>query len=212
MSRLVRACASVLLCMSSGLLLAQTLKITEPKEGAVVSSGQTLDVVVEARPERAFQVVIIIGWDPIGFSDGHPVPPSHFPLEIPANTQPGRYCITADGTLEPGKGVSSEPVGIQVEHSGTPLSLKAEPSILYIQGVGDERRVAAVGEFSDAKRIYLDKSIYVRYDTDNPNVATVSPDGRVSATGPGSTKITIRYNDQSTVIPVIVRKPQASQR
>jgi hypothetical protein len=211
MARLAHMCAAVLLWMPAGLLLAQTLTITEPKEGAVFSSGQTIDVVVEARPERAFLTVIIIGAHPIGFSDSHPVPPSHFPLEIPASTKPRRYTITADGILEPGKGASSNPVEIHVEHPGTPLSLKAEPSILDFRIVGDECPVAAVGKFSDAERVDLNESIYVRYDTDNPSVATVSSDGHVRATGPGSAKIIIRYNDQSTIVPVTVRKPPVGQ-
>jgi hypothetical protein len=94
--------------------------------------------------------VIIIGDDPIGFGDGHPVPPSHFSLRIPARTDPGRYRITADGTIEPGKGVSSDPVEIQVEHPGTPLRLAAEPSILYFPDIGVERQLAVVGEFADS--------------------------------------------------------------
>lgn len=71
---LLRAAALLLLpSLEGGILLAQpTLKITEPKDGIEVNAGEILDVTVEASPPGAFRSVIVIGQDPIGFSDSLP--------------------------------------------------------------------------------------------------------------------------------------------
>ena len=203
-------CASLLsLCACSGLLTAQTLKITEPKDGTLVHPGQTITVVVEASPPHAFQAMIIIGADPIGFSQVLTAPPYRFPVTIPPDARPRRYNLTADGTTEPGHGASSDPVEILVERSDSPLSLRAEPSVLYFENVGELCPVAAVGKFVDADWVDLRESSYVRYISDNPRVATVTRDGLVTAAGPGTARITIQYNGKPTVVPVIVRAPPA---
>ncbi len=199
------------LLTSSGPLMGQTLKITEPKDGAVVYAGQMMTVVVEASPESAFRGIVIFGGDAIGVSPVLTGPPYRFSIGIKANARPRRYTITADGVIGPGKGARSELVNIQVERSDSPLSLTAAPAVLDFREVGDQCPVAAVGKFADAPRIDLDESSYVRYDSDNPSVATVTGDGHVTAAGFGSAKITIEYKGRSIVVPVTVRNPAAGR-
>lgn len=206
--RAAYVCAPLLtFCASSGILAAQTLKITEPKDGAVVYAGQTMTVVVEASPALAFRAIMIAGGDAIGVSPVRGAPPYRFSMRIKANARPRRYTITAEGVIEPGKGGSSEPVSILVERSGSPLSLTAEPAVLDFHEVGVQCPVAAVGKFADAPRVDLRESSYVKFTSENPSVATVTEDGLVTTTGFGSARITIEYNGKSTVVPVTVRKP-----
>jgi hypothetical protein len=201
-------CASLLsLCACSGLLTAQTLKITEPKDGTVMHPGQTMTVVVEASPQHAFYGMLIVGADAIGLSGMLYAPPYRFSMAIPSGARPRRYTLTARGFTEPGQSVSSDRVEIRVERLDSPLRLTAEPSVLRFQNVGDQCSVAPVGEFVDAEWVDLGESSNVRYIPDNPNVVTVAEGGLVTAAGPGSAKITIQYNGRSTVVPVKVKKP-----
>jgi hypothetical protein len=196
--------AVLLLWVCSGLLTAQTLKITEPKDGTVVYAGQTLTVVVEASPAQAFREIIIIGPDPIGFSQVLLKPPYKFSISIPPNTRPRAYHLTADGSTEPGHGASSDPVEIQVERADDPLSLTAAPSVLILQYVGDQNHLEAIGKFRETEPVYLNESRHVRYLSDNPGVATVTEEGYVTAVGSGSARISVRYNGRSVVVPVTV--------
>lgn len=95
---------------------------------------------------------------------------------------------------------------IQVEHPGTPFSLKAEPAILF-KYVGEQDLVAGVGKFAYAERVNLYRSGYITYQSDAPDIATVAADGQVTAVGPGSARITIGYKGLSVVVPVTVEKP-----
>jgi len=167
-------------------------------------------VVVDASPALAFREILVGGEGPIGFSQALTAPPYRFSIGIPPGTRPRRYHLTADGFTEPGHGVSSEPVDILVERPDSPLSLTAEPSLLDLEHVGGQSsRIAAVGKFVDAQRVDVSESTYVGYVSDNLSVATVTGESWVTAVGPGSAKITIRYKEKSTVVPVTVRKPMA---
>jgi hypothetical protein len=206
--RAVYICVLPLVLCASGLLTAQSLRITEPKDGTVVYPGQIVTVVVDASPQ-AFRGIIIIGADPIGFSQVLTAPPYRFSMTIPPRTRPRRYHQTARGSTEPGQGVFSDPVEILVERSDTPLSLRAEPSILDFENAGEVSPVAAVGKFVDADWVDLRESKSVTFSSDSPRVATVTQDGLVTAAGPGTARITIQYNGKPTVVPVIVRAPPA---
>ena len=187
-----------------------TLKITSPEDGTVVYSGDSLLVTVEAAPANAFQVVTIIGsffsmtWDRMLQR-----PPYRFSIKISPRVSPRRYSLTADGIIRPGEGASSDPVGVQVEHPGTPLSLTAEPRAIAFKVVGDEVPLGVIGRFADDERVFLEDSSFIKFASDNASVTTVDSDGHVKAVGPGSAKITIRYKEKSTVVPVTVRKPMA---
>jgi hypothetical protein len=192
--------------VSCGVLLAQpTLRITEPSDGTLVASGQTVGVVVQVSPPGAFQMVVVVAGDPIGYSDSRATAPYQFHLQVPAKAEPGRYPITASGIIGPGNPIHSAPIHIQVEHPGTPLSLRAEPSILEFDRLGDECPIDALGRFADADRVDLERSTYIRFVSDASQVATVTPSGWVTAVGPGTAQITIRYQGVSVVVPVTVK-------
>jgi hypothetical protein len=205
--RAASACVSVLLlCASATLLTAQTLKIAEPKDGTVVNPGQTITVVVEASPPLTFRAIIIVGTDVIGFSQNLFAPPYRFSMTIPPRARPRRYGLTADGTMEPGKGTTSQRVEILVERPDDPVSLSAETSVLGFERPGDQYSMRIVAAFPDGSSVDVSESSHITYQSDAPSVAAVDACGLVTAVAPGSAQITIRYKGKSTVVPVIVGK------
>jgi hypothetical protein len=170
-----------------------------------------MTVVVEASSPFAFQEIIIIGPHPIGFSLPLFSPPYRFSMLIPPRTRPGRYELVADGTIGPEKGFTSDPVDIQVERSDRPLKLTARPAVLNFMSVGHNDPITAVGQFVDDAEVNLSESRRVQYATDNPKVATVTRDGLVTATGPGSAKVTVTYNGTSVIVPVTCSRPPVAR-
>lgn len=200
-----------------------TLRITSPPEGAIVNAGQVLTVTVEASPTDAFKEVVVIGHDPIGFSQVLDQPPYKFTLPIPLQITPrrGGYMITADGTLAPGQGARSVPVSIHVERADIPITLipgdYALPLSLYpsstsvhvyrslhLAKVGWAEMLYVLGVFPDQKQVDLTESSYLRYSSDNLRVARVDETGTVLATGIGSAHIAITYRSKSVIVPVTV--------
>jgi uncharacterized protein YjdB len=64
--------------------------------------------------------------------------------------------------------------------------------------------ISVIGTFPDGSTADLTQSTLTTYRSDATGVATVDEYGRVSAVGPGSTKITITNNDRTVVVPVTV--------
>ena len=197
----------VLLCATGGVLRAQTLQITSPADGTVVAPGQVVTVTVAASPTSAFQAVIIVGGDPIGFSPVLVAPPYQFSIPIPPHIRPRRYTLTADGTTAPGQGAYSDPIRLVVERPDNPVSLTAEPSTMAFQLAGDQCPLRIVGTFPDGSLVDVQESTYITYRSDTPGVATVDADGMVTAVAPGSANIVATYAGASATVPVTVAQP-----
>jgi hypothetical protein len=185
-----------------------TLRITSPADGSIVNPDQTITVTVEETPPRSFREMVIIGHDPIGFSQVLQGPPWRFSVHVPPTTSPRRYMLTADGIIAPGKGASSRGISILVERADGLLSLKADPPLLLFRAVGDLIPLAVMGDFERLTDVNLAESTYIKYASDAPLVATVRPDGVVTAVGTGRAKITVTYRNHSVVVPVTVRAPE----
>jgi hypothetical protein len=197
-----------LICLSAAPLVAQpSLRITSPVEGTVVHPGESLTVKVEA--SGTFKMVILIGGDPIGFSVPLSAPPYEFTIRIPDryHISPGRYPLTADGVIEPGKGVTSRSVTIEVEPADVRLTLKIQPRLLRLSP-GQTGHLSSFGVFPDDLTIDLTKSGQVSFRSSAPKVATVNDEGVVVAIAAGSAKIIATYQTSSVEVPVTVLPKQ----
>ncbi len=208
-SALVRG-ALLFACGSFGALFGQqpTIQVTSPASGAVVNSGQTLLVAVEASPS-AFQTVFVEGEDPIT-SGVLIAPPYQFQIQIPSDIEPGRRMFNACGIIQPGNFVDSAPITIDIERSDTPQSIRSDLSTLSLDYVGDESDLVVSGTFSDGTQLFLNRSSLIAYTSDNPATATVDANGIVTAVGIGSANIVVTYAgniDTAIHIPVTVTEP-----
>jgi Big-like domain-containing protein len=113
-----------LMCLSASLLAQPSLRITSPADGTVFHPGESIKVNVEA--SGTFKMVMVIGYDPLGGTFPLSAPPYEFTIQIPDryHIAPGRYLLTADGFIEPGKSVASKTVVIKVEPADVHLKLK----------------------------------------------------------------------------------------
>ena len=185
-------------------LHAQSLQITSPASGAVLAPGSTTTVVVALAPGVSVRNVIIIGQTPIGFSEALTSPPFQFPITIPMNTKPGIYSLTADATGAQGQDLKSPALSIDVEPSTSIIgALQIQPELLNLDFTGDQSPIAVIGTLPTGRTI-LTESNLITYATTNPNVATVSKFGVVTATGPGTANVTASGPGGSAMIPVSV--------
>ncbi len=194
-----------LLCLSAGSVSAQSLQITSPADGTMVNPGQSLTVTVSAM--GTFQQVILIGGDPIGFSQPLSAPPYQFTIQIPSHIVPGRYQLTADGATAPGQGAASDPITLVVERADAPVSLRAQPALLHFSAAGQKGYLRVIGTFADGTTTDLTKSGLTTY-TSPASVATAGTYGIVTASaGPTAGVIQVAYASLSVFVPVTVDAP-----
>ena len=186
-----------------GLVRAQTsVQITSPADGSPVNPGQTLIVSVSVSGAAPAQLMVV-GEDPIGFSQAFTSAPYQFSIQIPSDIQPGMYTLAAWGATASGDTIESEFISIDVERPDSPSSFTVEPASLSLW-IGDQTSLRLVGTYGDSSTVDLTKSTQTSYVSQSPNVATVTADGFVTALGPGSTQIVI---NGSIVVPVSVSPP-----
>jgi hypothetical protein len=193
--------------LTTGTIGAQSLTITSPKPNAVVHTGETIQVVVQAKPERTFQQIIIIGQDPLGVSQPLSGPPWRFSFQTPASVKPRRYGLTADGYTAPGHGFDSEMVLVDVERPDHPATIKVQNSPIVIPAVGGQEMLGNItGIFGDGKEVDLTESNHVKFTSDDPKIATINGQGILTGMAIGAVKVTVSYNGRSVVVPVRVEQ------
>jgi uncharacterized protein YjdB len=201
-------------------LLAQTLQITAPADGALVYSGQTLTVTVNADP-LAFQSVTVFSPDTEGKGTVLIAPPYQFSVAVSPETPSGPYkTILAMGIPPFGGSPVYTAIDVDIERPDLPQQLKLNLETIRFGFVGEEAPQSVTGVFADGSLVGLESSTYISYTSDTPAVATVDWRGMVTAVAPGKANITINYTTPSagsisaqvpvTVPPPIVVLPSAS--
>ena len=193
-------------CASSGPLGAQTLRITSPADGAVVSPGDKITVTVEVSGGSVPFVALGIE-NPIGYSEILPAAPYQFSVQIPSRVSLRRYPVYA-GFVGKGKEGSVAAIFIDVERPDGPTKLEVEPSLL-VPTAGTIGYLSAYATYVDSTRVEVTQSTLTRWSSDSPGVAAVSDLGVVTAIRPGSAKIFVQNGGQTAIVPVTVSKKRA---
>jgi hypothetical protein len=180
----------------SGVLLGQTLRIAYPADGALVYSGQTLAITVDA-DSSAFRSVMI-GFHPkLGTSNEPELtrPPYRFSVLVSPDTHSGHHSIGAIGFPKSGGDPVSTSIDVDVERPDRPLKWKLNLGSLHCGFIGEATPLDVTGVFADGSLVGLEDSIYTTFVSDTPAVARVDQrGGMVTAVGPGFANITIAYN------------------
>ena len=166
-----------------------SLEITQPAPGSVFEPGEFVQVVVEATGGILVDKVLIVSPSSAEIDNSSPF---EFLLQIPAESL-GAFTIAAAGlNLDTGELFNADDVSVSVQTSSQLLSLDARPDNLILFGTGYSRQIRALGTFDDGiTRDISDPALGTIYSVADPQVATVSLQGLVTAIEEGSTVVTI---------------------
>lgn len=199
----------VLICLPVLMLGQQSgIQITSPADGAVVTLGQTITISVTADPSISILGVVSDG----GLPDAQSGPTSsQFLQAIPATSRPGIYHLRVTGA-GPDGGVDSAPVAIDIEPQYYPIAIRAESNIFTFSSVGDQLPIRAIATFYDGSTLNVTRSSRTLFYSDNPQIATVSSTGVVTALSPGQTVVWIKSGIAPNQVngPVLVKVAQTT--
>lgn len=175
-----------------------SLQITSPANGAAFSPGQTFTVSVV--PSGGITTVFVIGEDPLGASSPQSTAPYQFTFLISTRIRPRQYKLTAIGEVTPGQPVASSQITITIQRSDSPVSIRAQPSILKLN-IGKNGYLRVIGTYSDGSTADLTQAPSTSFVSSAPAIATVTSQGIVTAVAAGSTTILVNGTVQ---VPVTV--------
>ncbi|MFY9911509.1 MAG: IPT/TIG domain-containing protein, partial [Candidatus Sulfotelmatobacter sp.] len=168
------------------------IQITSPANNSLFTEGTTITITVSADP--SVQVVGVIPPYPLPEIVGTSTP-NQFTLTIPttAPIPPGIYNLAAIGDNASGD-VESAPVAVDVEWPYYPMSITAYPPLVNFSVVGNQMPIRIMGTLSNypnsgTTTLDITNSTQMVYTSNNPQVATVSSTGVITAVGSGQTAI-----------------------
>jgi Bacterial Ig-like domain (group 2) len=187
--RLPVLAAIVVLCALRLSLAAQSLRIASPANGTVVHPGDIITVEVEASG-GPFKAVLVLPQDPIRWVPAKTGPPFRIQLQIPKQISSGKYSVAVMGGLPAGQPVFSDPVFLDVEQAGRPLSLTTNLDVLNVS-IGEESSLQVQARYANGVQADVTNSAMTTFVSQSPDIATVDAHGWVKAVAPGSTNIII---------------------
>jgi hypothetical protein len=189
-------------------LATGTLRITSPVEGASVIAGDTLTVTVAAEGGFVPQTVLVFTPRSVARST---TPPFTTNVRVPLDAS-GPIALFAIG-FDASRGfVISDSVLVNAVTTAALATVRivTQDPILYGSGLG--RQLLVVGDFEDRVRRNITAGAGTEYLTSNAAIVTVSPDGIITAVGPGIATVVARSHNRQDSITVTVKRnlrPQA---
>ena len=180
---------------------AQQLTITSPSTGPVVTPGQIITVTVSVSLGSVLGV--LVSAQDIGATALQATAPYSFNLTIPQGIV-GLKNLTAIGVTGPEQSVSSAPVQIDVEPSAQATSLSPSLQQIGFGFAGDQFPLTVTATFADGSQLDVTRSTLITFSSVDATVATVDSTGLVTATGAGTTPISIQYAGLSVGVQVTV--------
>lgn len=200
--------AGALLASGTARAQAPSLQISAPRNGTIVQPGSTVAITVASPSGTVFSQVMVVGEKPLDLFAGSSTLPFQTSANIPADISLRRYQLHALGRTPGGQEIEASTVVIDVERSDLPASLSAvNGASLSFEGPGGSfLPILVVARFGDGAQFEVTESSRVTYSVADPQVASVSAMGLVTALRAGQTTVTVRYSlgAQTRQIPVAV--------
>ncbi len=200
MSRTVALIALVCAILFPAGAAAQQLTITSPSAGTVVAPGQTMVVTVSVSSGSVLGVMVSA--QDIGATALQATAPYSFSLVIPQGIV-GLKNLTAFGFTAPEQAITSAPVQVDVEPAP---AISIAPSLPHIQFgfAGDQFPLRVTATFGNGSQLDVTGSTQTMFSSADITVATVDSTGLVTATGAGTTSISITYAGKATSVQLTV--------
>jgi hypothetical protein len=194
------------------------LRIDSPRDGAVVASGETLQVAVSSpnRTRFVLGITVVMTTDSIDEQEATSLP-AHFAIKIPKSITPGLYGLSAVAGLAGRAGGDGELVvaviEIDIERREMPraISCRGYPAgvSLRFQKTGETDRMELLGDFGSGDVVDVTESSRVTFESSDIAVATVDKAGTITAVGAGHAEVVAWYGPRDkgikAIIPVEVR-------
>jgi hypothetical protein len=182
------------------------LVITSPSTGTVVNPGETITISVTVNSGTYPKGIAIIGGEAGGpgvMAGPLSGPSPSFSVTIPANADSGPFAISANGIDSSGKFDSSFQVTLDVERSGSLVSLRVDPPTIHFQNVGQSLPLTVIGVSANGSWQGLTHSSLLHITSNDTAIASVQNDS-IKASGPGNTHILVSYGRLKVDVPVYV--------
>lgn len=183
--------------------VSKGIVITAPHPGTILVPGQTVHVVVAPLAGKTLNRVLITAR---GVAVRDLQSPFSVDLVVPPDTV-GDFTLVALGANKNGDYFTGDPVALTVTPTAQLQSLEIVPSEVVLPRVGKSIQLTVVGHYGDSVDRNLSRpNLGTTYLTTDPDIATVSTIGVVTAVGPGTTTVIAQNGDVQDSI--TVRVPQ----
>jgi pimeloyl-ACP methyl ester carboxylesterase len=184
---------------------APRLQITSPSEGATVTPGSAVTVVIEVPADLTLLGLGVGGPSTWGRSEA--VGANQVEVVIPEEAA-GDYPVVAVGYREDGGIEYSPTLHVRVDLGGAvPTELRFAEEQATVQP-GDRLAGSLLVDCADGlSRVLPGGSSGLSYESTDPDIASVATDGTVTALAPGECAILAGYGGLLAVLPVIVCTP-----
>lgn len=189
--------------IQSGGIVDSGISITEPADGSVFVPGESFNVTVASQNGFELQKALLLSKETGVALDSEPF---NGELIVPMDSL-GPLQLWAIGSDSFGNFTYSDPIILRVETSLDLTSINIINGDIVLVDANEERQVVVSGLFSDGifRNITNDASTF--FTMVNPNVASVTADGIVSAVSEGSSLLRVNNNGiQDSVIITVTRQ------
>ena len=176
------------------------VEIISPADGSIVSPCQVLQM--EVQPVGGFVVKAILLASPF---DGRTfsAPPFVVDVSVPIEAA-GSFNLVALARGTSGH-LASDTISLIVQQVADLELLSVTPSRYHFARFGSTSLIFVTGTYSDGVgREIADAALGTSYASNDTSVVTVSPDGIMTAQGPGAAVVTVSNSDVSAQVEVTV--------